>query len=205
MVSSSKSVAVRVKPAPPPQLFEPLKPLTELSDAAFARLEQVARPTVDYVQVMLLLGTTNVENVYEVRNEALDMQYAVAVSGADKLCSQRMLHGTSTESVDAIVREGFKVGGVEVNMRHGAGNGKGIYLTAEAGVAVGYSKRQSSKYLVLSETCVTPGCFMEAGKREQYGNPVASEPLYRTVVQPDKTLVRPLYVVEFRSEAATKM
>lgn len=207
-------------PANTPASNAEIPPLTDLSPAAFAHLEKVARETAEYVQVMLYLPSFEVEAVYEVRNETLDMQYATTISGATKICSQIMLHGTSVASVDAFVREGFKVGGVGVKRRHGAANGRGIYLTAQAPSAASYSRKERSKYIILAETVVTPGCFKQCGflggfVRLPLGGmqPVAgtvaasagegprpnpTEPEYDVVVQLDKTLVRLLYVVEFR-------
>lgn len=201
-----------------------VSPQTDLSPAAFAHLEKVARATSEYVEVMLYLGSFDVEAVYEVRNETLDMQYAIAVSGANGICSQRMLHGTSVRSVDAIVREGFKVGGVEVMQKHGAANGRGIYLTAEPRVAARYSNRECSQYIILSETVVTPECFKrgegKSGGVGGFGGPVKTEPVagaattgaredptkpaYSIVVQPHKALVKPLYVVEFKYDAVQR-
>lgn len=193
------SVQPIIIPTPLVKTAEPLGCMADMSAAAFAKLEKVERMTTEFVQVMLLLGSVDVVAVYKVWNEELDMQYAIAVSGAKQMCSQKMLHGTATASVDSIVREGFKVGGVDVPVRHGSALGKGIYLTSTASVAINYSSMLGSKYIVLSETCVTPDCprtpnlSYERGKKA-----VMSAPEFCTVVQPDKALVRPLYVVEFR-------
>lgn len=194
-------------------LHPELPPLTDFTTAAFAHLDKVERPTSEYVQVMQYLDSLVVESVYEVRNETLDMQYGIVISGSNIICSQKMLHGTSVASIDAIVREGFKVGGVEVTQKHGARNGRGIYMTAHAYTAANYSHRQKSQYIVLAETVVTPACFTLGGRPTGFGGRplVAMDSVegaanaamweYYKVVQPDKTLMRPLYVVKFKDEA----
>lgn len=220
------TTTVTTTPALTPSIPVPADPVAdrteiplqnELSTAAFSHLERVGHETAEYVQVMLRLGSFDVFLVYEVRNETLDMQSAIAISGATKICSQKMLYGTSFEAVDSIVREDFKVGGVAVKDGHGAANGRGIYLTAQAATAASYRRKERSKCIILSETIVTPACFKQttrppgltveafegaanAGATSEGGrvNPMAPE--YSIVVQPDKALVRPLYVVEFKGD-----
>lgn len=157
--------------------------LTKLSRAAEARLESVPRESMEYVQVMLHIGAMDVVSVRKLRNEDVDMAFAVAVSGVPgEHRLVKVLHGTNVDAIDAIVREGFKVGGEEVEMRHGKAHGKGVYLTNAAELAVSYSQNYNCKHLMLCELCVDKKCIRACGS---------------VYVQPDKALVRPLYVVEF--------
>lgn len=88
------------------------------------------------------------------------------------------------------MREGFKVGGEEVEARNGSTEGKGVYLTTSVKTAVGYSRIMHCKYLMLCELCVDDKCIVDKKNAEIY-------------VQPDKALVRPLYVVEFKEKRST--
>lgn len=167
----------------------------ELSSAAKAKLEKVERISGEYVSVMMLLGNMDVLSVYKVRNEEVDLQFVIAVSGAEQMEMVKVLHGTTTESVDLIVQQGFKVGGVDVPVRHGTALGKGVYLTTSSQLATSYSNNHQCKYVILSELCVTPDTKLNSHLRGRRKRQPAKNDVY---VQPDKTLVRPLYVAEFR-------
>lgn len=156
------------------------KDTEKLSRAAESKLENVPRETSEYVQVMLHLGAMDVVSVRKLRNEDVDMAFAIAVSGVvGKKTLLKVLHGTNVESINSIVQEGFKVGGEEVKVRNGTAVGKGIYLTKDPRMASGYAR---CNYLLLCELCGEDKCITNG----------------TVYVQPDKGLVRPLYVVEFR-------
>jgi len=154
--------------------------LEKLTQAAEAKLETVPRMSSDYVEVMMHLGKMDVLSVKKLRNEEVVMAFVIAVSGVPgepKIV--KVLHGTNVDAIDAIVREGFKVGGEEVEVRNGSALGKGVYLTTTPETAVQYSLQCKCNYLLLCELCVDKNCNTK------------STGIY---VQPDKALVRPLYV-----------
>lgn len=118
---------------------------------------------------------------------AFDMKFSIAVSGVSGVPEPRkiikVLHGTSVAAIDAIVREGFKAGREDARVRHGNANGKIAYLTTTVGIAAGCSLMYNCKYMLRCELCVDPRCI-----KANYG----------VFAQPDKALVRPLYIVEFK-------
>jgi len=69
-------------------------------------------------------------------------------------------HGTTGHAIDAIVKEGFKIGGQGVPIRNGSANGKGIYSSELPSVAMGYvrSSSRGDNRLLFSRLCpsVTP-------------------------------------------------
>jgi len=133
------------------------KDTEKLSRAAESKLENVPRETSEYVQVMLHLGAMDVVSVRKLRNEDVDMAFAIAVSGVvGKKTLLKVLHGTNVESINSIVQEGFKVGGEEVKVRNGTAVGKGIYLTKDPRMASGYAR---CNYLLLCELCGEDKCI----------------------------------------------
>lgn len=55
--------------------------LSKLSRAPEAKVERVAKESVEYVQVMPDIGSMDVVSVRKLRNEEVDIAFAVAVSG----------------------------------------------------------------------------------------------------------------------------
>ena len=51
-----------------------------------------------------------------------------------------VFHGTSPQSVDAIVSEGFKVGGVQTAVVNGTVYGAGVYTATGPSTPIGYSR-----------------------------------------------------------------
>lgn len=177
--------------------------LNELSNEAKSKLERVPRNSTQYIDVMLHLGNLDVLSVYKIANEHLDMQYAVAVSAVNHLDAVRVLHGTSTQSIDAIIRHGFKVGGQGVPVRNGTVHGAGVYLTTDPKLAASYARRFNCKYLLMSQLCRTYQCVTKGEASTHNSLPVVENTTkrHRVYVQPEKDLVRPLYVVEFGEQS----
>lgn len=172
-----------------------------LSKEAFTKLETVPFGTSEYIEVLLHMGDLDVLSVFKISNEDLDVQYAIAMSGVEHSDVVRAIHGTSYESLDAIIRHGFKIGGQGVPRRNGAAHGAGVYLTTDPHYAAGYAHNLHCRYLLVSELCRTEKCVTKGEASSRSSLPVLEfekkEKLYNVYVQPEKDLVRPLYVVEF--------
>lgn len=145
------------------------------------------------------MGNLDLGKVYKISNEKLDMQYAVAMSGAAQLEVVRVLHSTSNESLDAIIRHGFKVGGYGVPVRNGQAHGSGVYLTTAARSAARYALKSRCNYILMLNLCRTFEC-VTSGEPRNNSRPVldAQSKLVNVYVQPDKDLVYSMYIVEFQ-------
>ncbi|XP_062519240.1 uncharacterized protein LOC134194316 isoform X3 [Corticium candelabrum] len=66
-----------------------------------------------------------------------------------------VFHGTSDTLIDAIVKDGFKVGGKDIRTVSGSMYGIAVYTAENPSVAMLYAKRGESKKLLLSR--ILPG------------------------------------------------
>ncbi len=132
-----------------------------------------------------------IEAVYAVRNEILDERYRDVVAATLEKDTFKGFHSVwrSSNSHDDIIRSGFEVGGVDVRQKHGAAMGTGAYVTTKPLKAAGYSIKSSPKdqifcWMLFCELCETVDTITKDGGT--------------AFVQPNKWLVRPVYVVHFR-------
>ena len=51
-----------------------------------------------------------------------------------------VFHGTTLQAVKLIVEDGFKVGGVDISMTHGAAFGPGVYTAVGPNTAMDYAR-----------------------------------------------------------------
>ncbi|MCO5567021.1 hypothetical protein L7F22_020704 [Adiantum nelumboides] len=132
-----------------------------------------------------------VEKVEYTWNQELDDRYQIKkqLFEKEKKAVNELLvfHGTTKESIDKIVREGFKVGGEKgVPIRCGAAYGHGVYTAASPEISIPYS--QSSKMMLLS--------IALCGKLNVDYTLGGSEDIF-VVKQGDQLL--PRYIVHFQS------
>lgn len=94
-----------------------------------------------------------------------------------------VFHGTTKESIEKIIKEGFKVGGEGVPMRCGAAHGRGVYTATNPEISMPYSK--DAGMMLLSLLLVG---------NENVNHTKAGE---NVIVVKDARQLLPLYIVHF--------
>ncbi len=163
---------------------------TLFDDEESWNLQLIASKSQEYADICRSCPQYLVEAVYAVRNKMIEQRYEDAVAKTlDKdtfKAFHLVWHGTAAD--DDIIRTGFGVGGVDVKRKHGSAMGVGVYVTTEPALAASYSMRSTKNApeffrILRCELCETTD-IPEAGGS--------------VFVQPNKHLVRPIYVVHLR-------
>lgn len=146
------------------------------------RLRRLSPSSVEYGKVVAQAFPVSVVAVFAVRNDMLQQRYDRAVAEAQASGSYQhtadTFHGTTASH--HIVREGFKVGGVSVGVRHGQKHGIGVYSSLNANFARNFAGPAGK--LIQCEVCVTRS---------------VSIVLNHIHLQPNPNLIIPKYVIEY--------
>ncbi len=151
-------------------------------------LQLIASKSPEYEDIRRRCRGFHIEAVYAVRNEMIEQRYMDAVAQTLEHETFKAFHSVwhGTTADEAIVRTGFGVGGVDVKRKHGSAMGFGVYVTTQANQAATYSTRdrtQSMFRMLFCELCETTDTIVQPGSQ--------------VFVQPNRRLVRPIYVLHF--------
>jgi len=108
-------------------------------------------------------------------------------SRGESVQERLVFHGTTGHAIDAIVKEGFKVGGVDVPSRHGSSYGVGIYVSESPAVAMGYIQDSTSSRLLFARLCPSSDMYRKAGPNSEL----------QIIVCKSRDQILPTYVVHF--------
>lgn len=138
-----------------------------------------------YKELEEILEGNHITMVWKVHNPAITERYEAAMEkekrAGNYLRTRTTMHGTSENVIPLICQQGFKVGGVDIPLKHGSAYGTGIY-TSETSFARSYAVNNK---VIICRVAVTKDCHRSD----------SWESRVRIIVQPNKYLVEPLYVV----------
>lgn len=139
--------------------------------------------SADFRRVQGQLLAVRIVAIHVVENASLQRRYDGAVCSARSSGAYQYevdtFHGTTASR--SIARQGFKVGGVSVPIKHGAAQGIGVYSSSNPMFAQAYGGPTGR--LIVCRLCVTSA--MRIGNSHIH-------------VQPEPDLILPMYVVQYR-------
>lgn len=153
-------------------------------------LQLVGSKTAEYLEVSRICLEYQVEAVYAVQNEMIEQRYTDAVAVTLEKGTFKAFHTVwhIVHTDDEIIGTGFTFDRIDMEQKHGAAFGVGLYVTTSQEIAATYSiknNRNEVFRMVLCELCETADTIGKSGGT--------------AFVQPNKRLVRPRYVVHFRN------
>ena len=131
-------------------------------------------------------------------NPFLRSRYDAFKSDQVNAAEMVMFHGTDESNIEKIAKDGFKIGGEQVDVRHGAWQGSGIYLS-ESGAALEYCSSRKRGRLIMCTVCPSNDTIVNWSWDHRY--------IFEMVVK-HKDQVMPTHIVHFEevqiSETVTK-